>query len=114
MGNVDCLVLEKNGTFTESNDSKVEQWWVFGQGSDEKYKMKKIDDRFVNGKKVSRQKIKYSKANFILECIWFGSRAWVEDDQSEQFKVGGEHHQTNDKSNIYNPNAKIVKGNSTE
>jgi hypothetical protein len=101
MGNVDCLVLEKNGTFTESNDSRVVQWWVCGQKVDEDYNAKTVADRFVNGKKVSRQKTKYSKANFILECIWFGSRAWVEDDQSEERKS----------SEIF---AKIVRGNSTE
>lgn len=103
MGNVDCLVLEKNGTFTESNDSKVVQWWVCGQRSDEKYHAKKIDERFVNGKRVPRQRTKFSKANFILECIWFGSRAWVEDDllnySSEEAKA---------------KDAKIVRGNSTE
>jgi magnesium-transporting ATPase (P-type) len=30
MGRIDCLVLEKNGTFTESNDSSVEVWEVLG------------------------------------------------------------------------------------
>lgn len=96
------MVLEKNGTFTESNDSRVDQWWVCGQRSDEKYNAKTLadkQDRFVNGKKA-RRKTKYSKANFILECIWFGSRAWVEADQSEELKAC--------------KFAKIVRGNSTE
>ena len=30
MGRIDCLVLETNGTFTESNDSCVEVWRVYG------------------------------------------------------------------------------------
>ena len=30
MGRLDCLVLEKSGTFTENNKSIVTNWWMAG------------------------------------------------------------------------------------